>query len=123
MANNKKSAPPQALEKFSDRSQGDGAAAKVPAAGDPAAGDPSPAAAQSEPTIQLDHFLQSCGVPTGGQAKRLIQSGEIRVNDQVETRRKKKLRLGDVVTLDGEEFEVAIQPPEEDAATEVTSED
>lgn len=60
------------------------------------------------PSIQLDHFLQSCGVPTGGQAKRLIQSGEILVNGQIETRRKKKLHLGDVVTLEGEEFEVAL---------------
>jgi len=60
-----------------------------------------------EPTIQLDHFLQSCGVPTGGQAKLLIQSGAILVNNEVETRRKMKLRLGDVVLFDGEEFEVA----------------
>ncbi len=61
-----------------------------------------------ESTIQLDHFLQSCGVPTGGQAKRLIQSGEVLVNDGVETRRKMKLRVGDVVCFDGEEFEVAL---------------
>ena len=62
----------------------------------------------TEPTIQLDHFLQSCGVPTGGQAKLLIQSGVVLVNNEVETRRKMKLRLGDVVLFDGEEFEVAL---------------
>lgn len=71
--------------------------------------------ASKEPTIQLDHFLQSCGVPTGGQAKRLIQSGEIRVNQEVETRRKKKLRLGDVVAFDGDEFEVAMETPDSES--------
>ena len=57
-----------------------------------------------EPTIRLDHFLQTCGVATGGQAKLLIQSGQVLVNDQVETRRRKKLRPGDEVTLEGEVF-------------------
>lgn len=64
------------------------------------------------PTIQLDHFLQSCGVPTGGQAKRLIQAGDVRVNNEVEKRRKMKLRLGDVVMFNGEEFEVALAEPD-----------
>lgn len=57
-----------------------------------------------EPTIRLDHFLQTCGVATGGQAKRLIQAGQVLVNDQVETRRRKKLSPGDEVTLEGEVF-------------------
>lgn len=52
-----------------------------------------------EPTINLDQFLKTCGVATGGQAKVLIQSGEILVNNEVETRRRKKLRAGDEVTL------------------------
>ena len=60
-----------------------------------------------EPTIRLDHFLQACGVPTGGQAKLLIQAGQILVNEQVETRRRKKLKAGDEVTLDGEVFIVS----------------
>ena len=69
---------------------------------------PETTSGSAEPTIQLDHFLQSCGVPTGGQAKLLIQSGVVLVNNEVETRRKMKLRLGDVVLFDGEEFEVAL---------------
>ncbi len=69
---------------------------------------PEPTSGSAEPTIQLDHFLQSCGVPTGGQAKLLIQAGEVIVNDKVEKRRKMKLRLGDVVLFDGEEYEVAL---------------
>jgi len=62
----------------------------------------------TEVTIRLDQFLQGCGVATGGQAKRIIQSGEVLVNDQVETRRKKKLVVGDEVTLDNEVYVVAV---------------
>ena len=59
-------------------------------------------------TIQLDQFLKLTGiVGTGGQAKALIQSGEVRVNGQVETRRGRKLTAGDVVQFEGESFEVA----------------
>ena len=57
-----------------------------------------------EPVIRLDHFLQACGVETGGQAKQLIQSGQVMVNGEVETRRRKKLRAGDEVDLSGEIF-------------------
>lgn len=61
-----------------------------------------------EVTIRLDQFLQGCGVATGGQAKRIIQAGEVLVNDQVETRRKKKLVVGDEVMLDNEVYVVAV---------------
>ena len=53
-------------------------------------------------TIELDAFLKWQGlVATGGHAKQLIQGGEVAVNGQVETRRKRKLVTGDVVTLGG----------------------
>lgn len=62
----------------------------------------------SPPTIRLDDFLKYCGVVgTGGQAKVLIQAGEVLVNGAVETRRRKQLVVGDVVELLGETFEVA----------------
>lgn len=54
-----------------------------------------------DPTIDLDQFLKTCGVATGGQAKVMIQGGEILVNGEVETRRRKKLRPGDEVDWDG----------------------
>ena len=60
-----------------------------------------------EPTIRLDQFLKRCGVATGGQAKLLIQSGEVLVNNEVETRRRKKLRAGDEVSLGDDVFVVA----------------
>ena len=63
--------------------------------------------AAAEPTIRLDHFLQGCGVETGGQAKQLIQSGNVLVNGEVEKRRRKKLKAGDEVDLAGDVFVVA----------------
>lgn len=58
-------------------------------------------------TIKLDQFLKLMGVVgTGGQAKLLIQAGEIWVNGEVETRRGRKLVVGDRVSAMGETFQV-----------------
>jgi ribosome-associated protein len=57
--------------------------------------------------IKLDQFLKLMGVAqTGGQAKMLIQTGEVRVNGDLETRRGRKLAVGDRVTTMGETFTV-----------------
>ncbi len=56
-------------------------------------------------TIELDRFLKLAEVTqSGGQAKHLIQSGAVLVNGIVETRRGKKLRPGDSVSVGNEEF-------------------
>lgn len=53
-------------------------------------------------TLRLDQFLKLSGIAgTGGQAKLLIQAGEVQVNGEVETRRRRKLAVGDVVVVDG----------------------
>lgn len=53
--------------------------------------------------IKLDQFLKLAGVvETGGQAKVMIQTGQVNVNGAVETRRGRKLRVGDVVEVNGE---------------------
>lgn len=58
-------------------------------------------------TIKLDQFLKVMGVAgSGGQAKLLIQAGEVLVNGEVETRRGRKLTQGDRVTALGETFQV-----------------
>jgi len=55
---------------------------------------------QATETIRLDQFLKLQGVvATGGQAKLLIQSGDVLVNDQVETRRRRQLTPGDRVMV------------------------
>ncbi len=56
-------------------------------------------------TITLSDALKLAGLAdTGGQAKMLIQSGQVKVNGEVETRRKRKLRQGDMIALGDEEF-------------------
>ena len=60
-----------------------------------------------EEYIKLDQFLKLADVvQTGGEAKVLIQSGQVLVNGEVETRRGRKLRPGDVVLVNGEELVV-----------------
>jgi ribosome-associated protein len=50
--------------------------------------------------ISLDDFLKTHAlVISGGHAKLLIQSGGVMVNGEVETRRRRKLQLGDAVEL------------------------
>ena len=63
---------------------------------------------EEEPTIRLDQFLKLTGlVKSGGEAKYLIQNGQVLVNEEVETRRSKKLHPGDVVALG--EYEILVE--------------
>lgn len=55
----------------------------------------------------LQDFLKCSGlVQTGGEAKFRIQGGEVRLNGMIETRRRKKLYVGDVVEYAGHRLEV-----------------
>ena len=45
-------------------------------------------------------------VESGGEAKLLIQAGEVLVNGEVETRRGRKLKSGDVVEIGEDRLEV-----------------
>jgi ribosome-associated protein len=48
--------------------------------------------------IELNKLLKVMNlVGSGGEAHQMIDAGEVRVNNQVETQRRKKLRKGDVV--------------------------
>ncbi|MBF2067881.1 MAG: RNA-binding S4 domain-containing protein [Calothrix sp. C42_A2020_038] len=65
--------------------------------------------------IKLDQFLKLIGIAaTGGQAKIMIQGGDVKVNGLLETRRKRQLIQGDQVTLEGQTFEVDLDELEED---------
>lgn len=58
--------------------------------------------------IRLDAFLKLTGmVDTGGQAKFVIQGGEVLVNGEICSMRGKKLRPGDHVEYAGKGFAVA----------------
>ena len=62
---------------------------------------------QFSPGITLGQALKAANVVgTGGEAKVLIQTGEVRVNGKVETRRGLKLREGDVIEVEDERLEV-----------------
>ena len=64
---------------------------------------PHPAVAPAAKGMRLDHFLQKSGLAqTGGHAKLLVQSGEVLLNGEVETRRRKQLFAGDIVECAGE---------------------
>lgn len=61
---------------------------------------------QDEP-LCLDQFLKLRGaVGTGGEAKLMIQGGEVLLNGEVETRRRKKLQKGDIVEIGGQKLRV-----------------
>lgn len=60
-------------------------------------------------TIKLDQFLKLKGIAsTGGQAKLMIQSGEVKVNGSLETRRGRQLVEGDRITVAGQTFTVEL---------------
>ena len=62
---------------------------------------------EEEPAITLGQALKASDlVGSGGEAKVLIQAGEVLVNAEVETRRGRKLVAGDVVEVGDERLEV-----------------
>ena len=57
--------------------------------------------------IRLDQFLKLAGaVQGGGEAKARVQAGEVRVNGEVELRRGRKLRAGDMVDAESRLYRV-----------------
>ncbi|HTN77469.1 MAG TPA: RNA-binding S4 domain-containing protein [Pirellulaceae bacterium] len=64
----------------------------------------------SEPAKEklcLDQFLKLSGaVATGGQAKLMIQGGEVKVNGILETRRRRQLQIGDLIEVGGQRWAV-----------------
>ncbi|GAA3341530.1 RNA-binding S4 domain-containing protein [Amorphoplanes nipponensis] len=58
--------------------------------------------------IRLGQFLKLADlIDTGGEAKILIASGDVTVNGEVDTRRGRQLRPGDVVVVQGRSARVA----------------
>ena len=57
--------------------------------------------------MTLGQAIKTSGlVGTGGEAKVLIQAGEVSVNGEVETRRGRRLEEGDVVEVGDERLEI-----------------
>ncbi|MEH3141948.1 MAG: RNA-binding S4 domain-containing protein [Mycobacterium kyogaense] len=58
-------------------------------------------------TIRLGQFLKLANlIDTGADAKGVIADGLVSVNDEVETRRGRQLRAGDVVIFGGQSARV-----------------
>lgn len=58
--------------------------------------------------IKLDALLKFAGLcETGGEAKELIQGGQVKVNGEICTMRGKKCHAGDTVELYGRTVQVA----------------
>lgn len=55
--------------------------------------------------VELFKILKFEGIAaSGGEAKSLIADGQVSVNGQVETRKRKKIVSGDIIELAGEKF-------------------
>ena len=53
--------------------------------------------------IELIQLLKVLGIAeTGGHAKMIVDDGHVKLNGEVETRKRAKLRTGDKVEVDGE---------------------
>lgn len=58
-------------------------------------------------SITLQQFLKKNNiVSSGGEAKYLIQEGEVKINKNIVTQRSKKLQINDVVEVNGKEYVV-----------------
>lgn len=57
--------------------------------------------------IKLDQLLKFAGaVAIGSEAKEIILDGQVKVNGEVCTMRGKKIRSGDIVTVNGQDIVV-----------------
>jgi ribosome-associated protein len=59
--------------------------------------------------FRLEQYMKAFNIAaSGGQAKVLIQSGQVRVNGKIEKRRKRQLQAGDKIQFLGETWQVKI---------------
>lgn len=57
--------------------------------------------------IKLDQFLKMVNIaPSGGQAKIMILSEDVKVNGVIETQRGKKLRSKDTIEVQNKKFQI-----------------
>lgn len=69
--------------------------------------------------IQLDQLLKATGLcESGGAAHAAIAEGRVRVDAAVDTRKRAKIRPGQVVTLGAEQIDVTAEEPSAPDAAE-----
>ncbi len=60
--------------------------------------------------VELYKILKFEGlVPSGGAAKSAIEQGLVKVNGEVETRKRKKIISGDVIHFDSEDLKIVFE--------------
>ena len=60
--------------------------------------------------IKLDNMMKLAGaVDTGGMAKQIIQTGNVKVNGEICTMRGKKMRDGDYAEYNGGRYTVKVE--------------
>ncbi|MCS6203945.1 RNA-binding S4 domain-containing protein [Shewanella baltica] len=60
-----------------------------------------------EDFIELYKILKVQGMSNaGGEAKHFIEEGQVTVNGEVETRKRKKIIAGDIVSFNGESVQI-----------------
>jgi len=60
--------------------------------------------------VELYKILKFEGlVTTGGEAKLLIGDGQVKVNGEIETRRRRKIVTGDTIEFAGESLEIELE--------------
>ncbi|WP_018249401.1 RNA-binding S4 domain-containing protein [Orenia marismortui] len=58
-------------------------------------------------TINLDQFLKWANlVSTGGEAKIVINAGEVKVNGEIENRRGRSLKADDIIEFNNEQYQI-----------------
>ena len=61
----------------------------------------------SKPAVELYKILKFEGLlSSGGEAKAAIDAGLVKVNGEVETRKRKKVVAGDIVSFNGESVQI-----------------
>lgn len=67
--------------------------------------------------VELYKILKFEGmVTTGGEAKLLIGDGQVTVNGETETRRRKKILDGDIIEFRNEKIQMRLVPKQEKTA-------
>ncbi|MEE9447403.1 MAG: RNA-binding S4 domain-containing protein [Arenicellales bacterium] len=61
----------------------------------------------NKPTVELFKILKFEGLASsGGEAKSMIAEGQVKLNGQVETQKRKKINAGDTITFAGQNYAI-----------------
>lgn len=62
--------------------------------------------------VELYKILKFEGlVSNGGEAKAVVEDGQVLLNGKVETQKRKKIVAGDIIEFSGEKYSIVLGPP------------